>query len=127
MATTTRQSRRTDQRRNRVVEICTSLPEVQVSGEPHLSFKVQKKVLAYYLCNHHGDGRIAVWCKAPPGEQARLIEENPGRFFVPPYVGHRGWVGVRVDLPSVNWAELTYLLRTAYRLTAPGRLAARLD
>jgi hypothetical protein len=127
MATATEASRRTDVRRNRVVEICTSLPEVEVSGDPHLSFKVHKKILAYYLCNHHGDGRIAVWCKAPPGEQSRLIEENPRRFFVPPYVGHRGWVGIRVDLPSVNWAELRYLVQTAYRLTAPRRLAARLE
>jgi hypothetical protein len=127
MATARQELREMDRRRTQLIAFCTSLPEVEVSGDPHLSFKVHKKILAYYLCNHHGDGRIALWCKAPPGEQSRLVEENPRRFFVPPYVGHRGWVGVRIDLPRVNWAEVRSLVRTSYRLTAPRRLATRLD
>ena len=122
-----KERRDTKVRRARLTALCKSLPEVEASGDPHVTFRVRKKVLAYYLYDHHGDGRIALWCKGAPGEQGRLVEENPRRFFVPPYVGPRGGVGVRLDLTSVNWSEVMYLLRTAYRLTAPRALLRRLE
>ena len=92
-----------------------------------MTFRVKKKIFAYYLFDHHRDGRIALWCKGAPGEQGRLVEEDPRRFFVPPYVGRRGWVGLRLDSRTVQWAEVAHLVRTAYRLTAPRALAARVE
>jgi hypothetical protein len=118
-------------RRDRLLEICASFPDVQVTvlgrRKEHRSFLVRKKILAYYLYDHHRDGRIALWCKAGPGEQGRLVEEDPRRFFVPPYVGPRGWVGVRLDLGSVDWNQVAYLVRNAYRLTASRAQIARME
>ncbi len=70
-----------------------------------------------------GDGRVSVWCKAPPGSQAVLVGADPGRFFVPPYVGHKGWVGMRLD-DAPDWGEVAVLVTRSYRLIAPKRLAA---
>jgi len=128
---TIKRSRETKARLARLVEIASSLPEVDVSSvglaNEHRAFRVRKKIFAYYLFDHHGDGRIALCCKAPPGEQGRLVAEKPRVFFVPPYVGPKGWIGVRLDLASVDWTEIAYHLRTAYRLAAPRTLAARLE
>jgi hypothetical protein len=99
---------------------------IERAGATHLSFKVRKKTFAYYLFDHHGDGIISLCCKAPPGEQGRLVEEDPRRFFVPAYLGPSGWLGVRLDLPRLNWSEIGYLLQTAYRMTAPKTLVSRL-
>jgi hypothetical protein len=124
-------SRGTTGRFRRLVGICESLPDVQTAAigrrSEHRSFLVRKKILAYYLVDHHGDGRIALWCKAAPGEQGRLVDEDPRRFFVPPYLGHRGWVGVRLDLGPVDWAQVAYLVRNAYRLTASRSQIARME
>ena len=79
------------------------------------------------LSNHHGDGRFAIWCAAPDGMQRLLVESEPERFFVPPYVGHRGWLGVRLDR-RLDWDELAGIVEDAYAEVAPPRLieAARL-
>ncbi len=69
-----------------------------------------------------GDGRISVWCKAPPGGQQMLVEADPGRFFVPPYVGPKGWVGVRLD-DGPDWGEVERIVRRSFGLVAPKRLA----
>ena len=116
-------------RRDRLVSLCRSLPdaEAEVAGAQHLAFKVRKKIFAYYLYDHHGDGRIALCCKAPPGEQAHLVQENPTQFFVPPYVGPKGWVGLRLDLPRVDWKAVKDLLFGAYVLTAPDKLRRQLE
>ena len=111
-------------RRKSLVELCESLPgsEAERAGAQHLSFKVAKKIFAYYAYDHHGDGRIALLCKAPAGENSRLIEENSSRYFLPPYVGSRGWVGLRVDGPRINWTEIKNLLLASYVMTAPDKL-----
>jgi hypothetical protein len=111
-------------RRKRLVALCHSLPEASAerAGVDHLAFKVRKKIFAYYLYNHHGDGRIAFVCKAPAGEQGRLVKEDPARYFVPPYVGPKGWVGLRLDTPRIDWREVKDLAFAAYVLTAPDRL-----
>jgi len=96
-------------------------------ADQHLAFRVRKKTFAYYLHDHHGDGRIALCCKADPGEQNRIVEEDPRRFFVPPYLGPKGWIGVRLDRSNVDWGEVAYLVWMAYRLTAPKGLVARLE
>ena len=72
-----------------------------------------------------GDGRMAVWCKAPPGVQAVLVSADPARFFKPPYVGHKGWIGVYLDV-EVDWLELAGLIEESYQMTAPKRLSVRL-
>jgi len=113
----------------RLRKLCLTLPEaheVEAWGEP--TFRVRNKLFAMYASadTHHGNGRPAVWCKAAEGSQALMLRAAPDRFFVPPYVGPSGWVGVWLDRKA-DWKELAEFLRDVYRLVAPKRLAARLD
>jgi hypothetical protein len=113
----------------RLRKICLALPEaheVEAWGEP--TFRVRNKQFAMYASahNHHGGGRPAVWCKAAVENQSLMVRVSPERFFVPPYVGPSGWVGVWLDR-RVNWRELADLLADGYRLVAPRRLLALLD
>ncbi|HUF28672.1 MAG TPA: MmcQ/YjbR family DNA-binding protein [Gemmatimonadaceae bacterium] len=113
----------------RLRRLCLALPEaheVVAWGEP--TFRVRNKMFATYASagTHHGAGRPAVWVKAAPGNQALMIRAAPKRFFVPPYVGPSGWVGVWLD-SDVDWTELGELLRDGYRLIAPRRLREVLD
>lgn len=110
----------------RLRKLCLGLPEsheVEAWGEP--TFRVGNKLFAMYAAanNHHGGGRPAVWCKAGPGNQAFMVRAAPARFFVPPYVGPSGWIGIWLDA-AVDWSELADLLRDSYRLVAPKRLQA---
>ena len=89
-------------------------------------FIAGKKTFVTYVDDHHGDGILGFWCAAPPGVQQDLVSEEPDRFFRPPYVGGRGWIGVRLDR-DVDWAEIAELCQDAYRVIAPARLAAQLD
>jgi hypothetical protein len=112
----------------RLRKLCLALPEaheVEAWGEP--TFRVRNKLFAMYASsgNHHGAGRPAVWCKAGAGNQQLMVAAAPKRFFVPPYVGPSGWVGVWLD-ERVDWDELKDLLRDSYTLIAPKRLAALL-
>jgi hypothetical protein len=107
--------------------LCLALPEAtekEAWGEP--TFRVRGKIFAMYDNSHHGADRVAVWCKAPPGVQEILVAADPKRFFVPPYVGHKGWIGVRLDL-DVDWEEVEDVLADSYRLTAPKRLLTSFD
>jgi len=76
--------------------------------------------------NHHDDRRLAIWCSAPKGIQAEVVESDPDRFFVPPYVGHRGWIGLRLDV-APDWAEVAAVVEDAYRNVAPKTLVRQLD
>ena len=112
----------------RLRKICLALPEAhekEAWGEP--TFRVRNKLFAMHAAaaNHHGKGRPAVWCKAAPGNQELMVRHAPDRFFVPPYVGPSGWVGVYLD-GNADWDELAGLLRDSWRLVAPKRLAALL-
>jgi len=111
-------------RRDRLISLCCSLPEAEAerAGATHFAFKVRKKIFAYYAFNHHGDGVIALWCKAPPGEQDRLVHESPSRYFVPPYVGPKGWVALRLDTARVDWKAVKDLAFVSYFLTVPASL-----
>lgn len=117
------------QRRARLVKICEALPEtvVEVAGESHLSFRIRKRIFAYYLFDHHGDGRVAFTCKSSMSEQRRLIKDDPVSFFVPAYLGSRGWVAIRLDLDEVDWNTISELARHAYQHTAPRKLAALVE
>jgi hypothetical protein len=112
----------------RLRQICLALPEATERlshGEP--SFFVRDKKQFVMLDNHHhGAEHLAFWCAAPPGAQAGLIAENPDQFFRPPYVGHRGWVGVRIDR-NPDWTEVAEIVHDAFRQIAPKGLAAQLD
>lgn len=116
-------------RRKRLIEICTALPEVtyDVAGNEHLAFRVRKKIFAYYLFDHHGDGMIAFCCKSNLSEQRRLVRSDAETFFVPAYVGPKGWVGVRLDLDDVDWEIVTELAQRAFQSTAPRKLAALIE
>jgi hypothetical protein len=107
-------------------KICLALPETSERlshGAP--TFFVRKKTFVMVLNDHHGDGRFAIWCAAGEGMQAMLVEADPERFFVPPYVGHRGWLGFRLDR-ELDREELAGLLEDAYVEVAPPKLVARL-
>jgi hypothetical protein len=82
-----------------------------------------KRAFVTVVTDHHGDGRFAIWCAAPAGTQALLAAADPDRFFVPPYYGRRGWLGVRVDR-GLDWHELAGIVEDAYAEVAPARLVA---
>lgn len=108
--------------------ICMALPEVteRPSHSAPTWFVRDRKTFVQFWDGHHDDDRICWWCAAPPGVQEQLAETEPDRFFRPPYVGHRGWLGVRLDR-DVDWEELTTIAEEAYRQVAPKTLVARLD
>jgi hypothetical protein len=111
----------------RVRKICLALPEAREKiawGEP--TFRVRDKLFAMFANNHHGDGRIALWCKAAPGAQEDLVAANPKHFFVPPYVGKAGWLGVRLDR-GLDWGIVAGIVRDGYLEVAPKRLRAALE
>lgn len=112
----------------RLRELATTFPEVseRLSHHTPTFFVRDKKVLVHLFEDHHGDGRLAIWCAAPPGVQSELVEQEPERFFVPPYVGHRGWIGLRLDVDP-DWDEVNGILTDAYRLVAPKTLVKKLD
>jgi hypothetical protein len=109
-----------------VRRLCLALPEVEEKegwGSPY--FRVKGKMFAMYLNNHHGDGRIALWLKAPPGVQEMLVEAAPEKFFIPPYQGVFGWIGVQLDRCDED--EIASFIAQAYRMVAPKKLLERLD
>jgi hypothetical protein len=111
----------------RLRSICLSMPgstERLSHGEPTWFVRGKKTFVTY--AGHHHDDRLAFWCAAPDGVQAEMVSAEPDRFFVPPYVGARGWLGVRLDI-STDWAEIAEIVREAYRHVAPRTLAALLD
>jgi len=114
-------------RRDQLVTIVSQLPEATCEGEQHLALTVRSKKFGYYLDDHHGDGITGVAFKAPIGEQDALISSDPARFYIPAYVGSKGWVGLRLDLDDIDWREVSELLTEAYRLQAPRRLFAQLN
>ena len=103
--------------------ICLALPETseRLSHGAPTFFVRGKRAFVMVLDNFHGDGRFALWCAAPEGMQQMLVEADPERFFVPPYVGHRGWLGVRLDR-GLNWDELAGIAEDAYAEVAPRKL-----
>jgi hypothetical protein len=104
-------------------DVCLALPETseRLSHGAPTFFVREKRSFLMVLTNHHGDGRFASWCAAPEGMQAMLVEADPERFFVPPYVGHRGWLGVRLDR-GLDWNEVAGVAEDAYAEVAPARL-----
>ena len=107
--------------------ICLDLPgtsEKVSHGMP--TFFAGKKVFVNWVDNHHDDGNIGIWCAAPVGAQEALVAEEPDRFFRPPYVGGRGWLGVRLDR-DVDWNETRAIIEDAYRCIATPTLLKQFD
>jgi hypothetical protein len=107
----------------RVRAVCLRLPEVTERpshGAPTF-FVRGKRSFVMVMTNHHGDGRFALWCAAPDGMQRLLVDGAPDRYFVPPYVGHRGWLGVHLDR-GTDWEEIAGVLEDAYLEVAPAKL-----
>lgn len=116
-----------DRRLARLTKIVLALPEVERETHgTHAAFLVRNKRFAYFLDDHHGDGIVALSCRAAPGENTALIASDPDRYYMPSYVGARGWVALRFDVGTVDWEEVRELVTDAYLLTAPKRLAALL-
>jgi hypothetical protein len=110
---------------------CLALPEVteRLSHGSPAWFVRGKRGFVNFVDHHHGDPHVAFWAAAPPGVQAEVVAAEPGRFFVPPYVGHRGWIGMRLDgtgEDAVDWDEVREVVADAWRHVAPKRLAAQL-
>ncbi|MDX6511673.1 MAG: hypothetical protein QOE36_1177 [Gaiellaceae bacterium] len=107
----------------RIREVCLGLPETTERpshGAPTF-FVRGKRAFLMVLTNHHGDGRFAIWCAAAPGMQEMLVDADPERFFRPPYVGHRGWLGLRLDR-ALDWDEVAGIVEDAYAEIAPAKL-----
>jgi hypothetical protein len=107
-------------------KLCLALPETterQSHGEPTW-FVQGKKTFVMYSTHHHG-GPLGFWCAAPNGVQRALVSADPKTFFIPPYVGYRGWLGVSLEVPP-DWDEIAKIVQDAYRLVAPKRLLAEL-
>lgn len=110
----------------RLSRICLALPEAAREDKGrHSAFSVRKKIFAYYLNDHHGDGIVSVACKALPGENASLAAAQPKRFYLPAYIGPRGWIALRLDGGAVDWDEVGELVTGSYLMTAPKTLQAR--
>ena len=109
----------------RLTKLALAFPEARRElCSSHAAFRVRNKTFAYFLNNHHGDGIVAVTCKVLPGENAALAKAQRKRYYLPAYIGPRGWVALRLDLPKIDWSEVRELLLTSYLLTAPKRLAS---
>jgi hypothetical protein len=116
---------KSDARLTRLTGICLALPEAECQRRgDHASFLVRKKTFAYYLSNHHGDGIVSVCARVLPGDNAALVATDPSRFYLPAYIGPRGWVGLRLDNSPIDWNEVKELVAGSYLATAPKRLAA---
>src|SRR5258708_38659090 len=111
-----------DRRLVRLTKICLALPEVTrwYNGQ-HAGFQVKKKNFAWLLNDHHGDGMVAVTCKVIRGDNTALVAAQPDRFYMPAYVGSKGWVGLRLDVGAIDWDEVTELVTGSYGLGPPKR------
>ncbi|MDQ7910946.1 MmcQ/YjbR family DNA-binding protein [Phytohabitans sp. ZYX-F-186] len=113
----------------RLRAICGAFPEVTERlshGAPTWFVRGKSTFVTLWEHGHHDNDFPHMWCAAPPGVQGELTAEAPERFFRPPYVGHRGWLGIRLD-GEVDWAEIAELCQDAYRTVAPATLVKRLD
>lgn len=111
----------------KIRELCLSFPETsekEAWGGP--TFRVKGKMFVMYMDGHHGDGRVALWCNADAEDRDGIVAGDPKLFFVPPYVGVKGWLGVRIDR-RIAWKRVSAFVEQSYRLTAPKRVLAAFD
>jgi predicted DNA-binding protein (MmcQ/YjbR family) len=120
---------RNEVKRAKVTEICLALPgaESATTHGDHETFRVRSKVFAYFLDDHHGDGIVSVCVKSELGENVDRVRRDPELFYLPDYIGPRGWFGLRLDRGRIDWREVASVVERSYRLTAPKTLIAKLD
>lgn len=112
-----------DARLAKLTKICLALPETtRRTHGGHAAFLVRKKVFAYFLYDHHGDGIVGVTCKVLRGDNERLVAADPKRFYMPAYIASKGWVALRLDVGKVDWEEVRELVSGSYQLLAPKKL-----
>jgi phosphoribosylglycinamide formyltransferase-1 len=117
-----------DSRLVRVTKLALALPEAtRIVHGSHAQFLVKKKTFAYFLDNHHGDGIVALTGKVLPGDNQRLTDAQPERFYLPAYIASRGWVALRLDTGKVDWDEVREVLLGSYALVAPRRLVEKVQ
>lgn len=113
--------------RKRVSALCLRLPEAEAEMKnSHVSFRVRNKVFAYFLASHHGDGIYSVCCRLPSGQHEDLVEHDSRRFYLPAYIGPRGWVGIRLDVGKVDWSAVRGYIELSYCQAAPKTLVSGL-
>jgi predicted DNA-binding protein (MmcQ/YjbR family) len=116
-----------DERLRKLTAICLSLPEAECStGGDHATYRVRGKVFAYFLNNHHGDGIVSVCVKSEFGENVDRARLAPERFYLPAYIGPRGWFGLRLDRGRIKWKEVSEIVERSFRLSAPKTLVRKL-
>lgn len=115
-------------KRERVTKLCDALPGAEHADQgDHTIYRVRGKVFAYFLDDHHGDGIVSVCVKSERGENVDRARLDPERFYLPAYIGPRGWFGMRLDRGRVPWGEVAELVERSYWLTAPKTLLKKLD
>jgi phosphoribosylglycinamide formyltransferase-1 len=120
--------KRTPTKRARVTAICRALPDTEHAHQgDHTIYRVRGKVFAYFLDDHHGDGIVSVCVKAELGENVDRARLDPERFYLPAYIGPRGWFGLRLDRGRVDWREVAEVVERSFRLTAPRTVLKKLD
>jgi len=119
-------ARSEDARLIRLTRICLGLPEaVRAVHGNHADFRVRKKVFAYFLNDHHGDGIVSVCVKASLGENVDRASSRPDLYYLPAYIGPKGWFGMRLDTKAIDWVEVCNIVERSYCLAAPRALAKR--
>lgn len=117
-----------NRQRARIAKLVERLPEGAANPVgPHLSLEVRKKRFGWFMTDHHGDGRVALNCKASADMHDVLRQLAPTQFHMPKYVGNKGWIGLWLDVPDLDWSAVELALREAYLRVAPKTLAARLS
>lgn len=116
-----------DRARAKIAAIVESLPEGKAARVgAHLSLEVRKRRFGWFMSDHHGDGRVAINCKVPSLVASQLQSLVPAQFHIPKYVGSKGWIGLWLDVPGVDWDQVELCLVEAYRTVAPKKLLASL-
>jgi len=118
-------ARREDPRLARLTKLCLALPEAgrEIHAQ-HARFHVRNRTFAYFLNDHHGDGIVAVTCKVDRSDMPAFLERDSTRFYVPDYIGPKGWIALCLDVKPVDWTEVAALVRGSYIRVAPKMLAA---
>jgi predicted DNA-binding protein (MmcQ/YjbR family) len=116
-----------DRRLTKLSKICLAPQDATREDHgSHASFRIHKKPFVYFLNDHHGDGIVSVSCKVFPGDNTALVASQPERFYLPAYIGPRGWVALRLDVGEIDWDEVSELVSASYGLIkSPKRSEAR--
>jgi phosphoribosylglycinamide formyltransferase-1 len=121
-------ARTEDPRLTRLSDICLALPEaVRALRGDHADFRVRQRVFAYFLNSHHGDGIVSVCVKSSLGEGVDRVARFPERYYLPAYIGARGWFGLRLDRGAIDWREVSNIVELSYCLAAPKTLARAVE